>query len=78
MNNDSVKRKIYVCHESSDGGEITEGGMLLDREGHPMPIVVQVSKNFAGEKEEAFYNPTDQPFSETIFPLYLEPARAIR
>ena len=50
VNNDSVKRKIYVCHESSDGGEITEGGMLLDREGHPMPIVVQVSKNFAGEE----------------------------
>ena len=76
VNNDSVKRKIYVCHESSDGGEITEGGMLLDREGHPMPIVVQVSKNFAGEKEEAFYNPTDQPFSETIFPLYLEPGES--
>lgn len=50
--------------------------MLLDREGHPMPIVVQVSKNFAGEKEEAFYNPTDQPFSETIFPLYLEPGES--
>lgn len=71
--NDDVKRKIYICHESSQGGGIVEGGILLDQEGNPMPIVVQVSKNFAGEKEEPFYNPTDIPFSETFFPLYLDP-----
>ncbi len=46
---------------------------MLDKDGHPMPLVVQVSKNFAGEKEEKFYNPRDTPFSETYFPLYLEP-----
>ncbi len=33
----------------------------------------QVSKNFGGEKEEKFYNPRDTAFSETFFPLYLEP-----
>ncbi len=38
-----------------------------------MPLLVQVSKNFAGEKEEKFYNPDDTAFSETFFPLYLEP-----
>jgi len=38
-----------------------------------MPLVVQVSKNFGGEKEEKFYNPMDTAFSETFFPLYLEP-----
>ncbi|MDR2470037.1 MAG: hypothetical protein LBD27_06110 [Tannerella sp.] len=73
ITNDRQKRKIYICQESSDGGEITEGGVVLDKNGHPMPVVVQVSKNFAGEKEEKFYNPTDIPFSETFFPLYLEP-----
>jgi len=73
VTNNDIKRKIYICQESSDGGEITEGGIVLDNAGHPMPIVVQVSKNFAGEKEEKFYNPTDIPFSETFFPLYLEP-----
>lgn len=71
--NDSVPRKIYVCHESVIGGAIVEGGALLDKDGHNMPIVIQVSKNFAGEKEEKFYNPKDTPFSETFFPLYLEP-----
>jgi hypothetical protein len=76
VTNDRQKRKIYICHESSDGGEITEGGMVLDRDGHPMPVTVQVSKNFDGEKEEPFYNPTDIPFSETIFPLYLEPGES--
>ncbi|MDR2776305.1 MAG: hypothetical protein LBC19_16525 [Tannerella sp.] len=76
VTNDRQKRKIYICQESSDGGEITEGGIVLDKDGHPMPIVVQVSKNFAGEKEEKFYNPTDIPFSETFFPLYLEPGES--
>lgn len=73
VKNDDTKRKIYICHESSDGGQITEGGIILDSLGHPIPILVQVSKNFASEKEEPFYNPTDIPFSETFFPLYLEP-----
>ncbi|MDR1523915.1 MAG: hypothetical protein LBS79_01480 [Tannerella sp.] len=76
VTNDRQKRKIYICQESSDGGDITEGGVVLDRDGHPMPITVQVSKNFAGEKEEIFYNPTDIPFSETFFPLYLEPGES--
>lgn len=76
VTNDRQKRKIYICQESSDGGEITEGGILLDCDGHPMPVTVQVSKNFDGEKEEKFYNPTDIPFSETFFPLYLEPGES--
>lgn len=73
VTNDTVRRKIYICHETTEGGGIVEGGMILDQDGNPMPIVVQVSKNFAAEQEEPFYHPTDKPFSETYFPLYLEP-----
>jgi hypothetical protein len=73
LTNDSVRRKIYICHESARGGAIVEGGVVLDEQGQVLPLVVQVSKNFAGEKEEKFYNPSDTPFSETYFPLYLEP-----
>ena len=73
VNNDAQNRKIYICHESAIGRQIVEGGVVTDENGHPLPILVQVSKNFAGEKEEPFYNPTDIPFSETIFPLYLSP-----
>lgn len=77
LTNDTIPRKIYICHQSVVGGAIVEGGVLLDEEGHPMPIVVQVSKNFDGEKEEAFYNPLDTAFSETYFPLYLAPEESM-
>ncbi|MBE0655179.1 MAG: hypothetical protein IH594_15365 [Bacteroidales bacterium] len=73
VTNDDLKRKIYICHESAIGGQIVEGGMVLNDKDQPMPILVQVSKNFPGEKEEKFYNPEDTAFSETFFPLYLEP-----
>jgi hypothetical protein len=74
VQNDSRPRRIYVMHETVGGAlGVVEGGVLLDAEGHPLPIVVQISKNFAGEKEEKFYNPEDTPFSETFFPLVLAP-----
>ncbi|MBN2310998.1 MAG: hypothetical protein JXR94_18630, partial [Candidatus Hydrogenedentes bacterium] len=70
--NDGPPCIVYICHENTGGDKGTvEGGVLLDEGGHPLPITVQVSKNFAGEKEEKFYNPEDTPFSETYFPLYL-------
>ena len=72
VTNPGPARTIYVCHQSCQGGKGTvEGGVILDEQGHPLPVTVQISKNFAGEKEEKFYNPTDTPFSETYFPLVL-------
>lgn len=73
VKNDGTARKIYICHKTLKGEGIVEGGVVLDETGHPLPILVQVCKNFAGEKEERFYNPRDTAFSETYFPLYLEP-----
>ena len=73
VKNDGTARKIYVCHKTLKGEGIVEGGVLLDETGHPLPILVEVCKNFDGEKEESFYNPRDTAFSETYFPLYLEP-----
>ena len=77
IDNDDRRRVIYVCHETASGskGQV-EGGVLLDTEGHPLPITVQISKNFAGEKEEKFYNPRDTAFSETYFPLMLAPGES--
>jgi hypothetical protein len=77
ISNDSVRRKIYICHESAVGGGQVEGGIVLRKDGHVLPILVQVSKNFGGEKEEKFYNPLDTAFSETYFPLYLEPGETM-
>ncbi|MEI7421499.1 MAG: hypothetical protein WCK18_05370 [Prolixibacteraceae bacterium] len=73
VKNDGIARKIYICHKTLKGEGIVEGGVVLDEKGNPLPILVQVCKNFAGEKEEKFYNPRDTAFSETYFPLYLEP-----
>ena len=73
VTNDDASRTVYICHENTGGDRgCVEGGILLDEAGHPLPIVVQISKNFAGEKEEKFYNPTDASFSEIYFPLVLE------
>ena len=73
VKNEGGPRTITICHENTGGDRgAVEGGVLLDEAGHPLPIVVQISKNFAGEKEEKFYNPADTPFSETYFPLFLE------
>lgn len=77
LTNDDKSRKIYICHESAVGGGQVEGGMVLREDGHTLPIVVQVSKNFGGEKEEKYYNPVDTPFSETYFPLYLQPGESM-
>ncbi|MGQ9730480.1 MAG: hypothetical protein ACUVX8_04330 [Candidatus Zipacnadales bacterium] len=71
FHNDQTPRKVYVCHATRQHPGSVECGVLLDAEGHLLPIQVQINKNFAGEKEEPFYNPTDLPFSETFFPLYL-------
>ena len=71
--NDSRPRKVYLCHDTGANPGSVECGVVLDEAGHPLPLLVQASKNFAGEKEEPFYNPQDTPFSETFFPLYLAP-----
>ncbi len=72
--NNHIKRKIYVRHEIGSGskGQV-ECGVVLNNQKELLPIRVQISKNFAGEKEEKFYNPGDDAFSEIYFPLLLEP-----
>jgi hypothetical protein len=72
IDNDGRDRVVYICHETASGskGQV-EGGVLLDAQGDPLPVTVQISKNFSGEKEEKFYNPEDTAFSEMYFPLVL-------
>lgn len=72
IRNDNLPRKVYILHETRKHPGLVECGVVLDEDGRTLPITVQISKNFAGEKEEPFYNPNDTPFSETIFPLYLD------
>ena len=73
IHNNDIPRKIYLRHEVGSGskGQV-ECGVVLDEADELMPILTQISKNFSGEKEEKFYNPTDTPFSEIIFPLHFD------
>lgn len=73
LGNGDYPRKVYLCHETGSGskGQV-ECGVILDNRGEALPILVQISKNFAGEKEEKFYNPQDTAFSEIWNPLYLD------
>lgn len=71
ISNSTTPRKVYMLHETRKNPGTVECGVVLDENGDTLPITVQISKNFAGEIEEPFYNPNDTPFSETIFPLYL-------
>lgn len=73
IRNNAAPRKVYILHETRRNPGSVECGVVLDDRGIKLPITVQISKNFAGEKEEPFYNPNDTPFSETFFPLYLGP-----
>lgn len=72
IQNGSNARRAYVLHETRHNPGTVECGVLLDEAGNTLPVTVQISKNFSGEKEEPFYNPEDTAFSETIFPLYLD------
>lgn len=71
LSNDATPRKVYICHATRQSPGSVECGAILDESGHMLPVMIQISKNFAGEKEEPFYNPTDIPFSETFYPLYM-------
>jgi len=78
IQNDKRPRKVYILHETKANPGSVECGAVLDERGYPLPITVQISKNFRGEFEEKFYNPDDTAFSETIFPLYLAPSERRR
>jgi hypothetical protein len=71
VRNGPQPQKVYVCHATRGSPGSVECGVVLDADTTPLPIQVQISKNFAGEIEEPFYTPTDIPFSETFFPLHL-------
>lgn len=50
---------------------VLEAAVLTDAHGFPLPVQVQVSKNFGGEKEEGAAE-GDAPYSEAYVPLRLD------
>jgi hypothetical protein len=72
VKNDSISRRIYIKHYTCNLGGL-EAGVVADKHGFPLPIPVQVCKNFAGEGEE----PDDTAFGESYFPLSLQPNQSL-
>ncbi len=73
ITNDAFRRRILIRHRDAAGGDRLGAGVVTDVHGHPLPILVQSSKNFSGEHEEPFYDPGDPAYSESFFPVVLDP-----
>lgn len=66
---DGVKdRNIYIRVETTSSGAL-ECAALLDGGNTLLPIGLEVSKNFRGEKEEPLYYPEDKDYGEVYFPV---------
>ncbi|MBE7489798.1 hypothetical protein HS121_16245 [bacterium] len=68
----SISREI-ICNVRNTYG-VLEAAVLTDPHGFPLPVQVQVCKNFAGENEEG-PEEGDVPYGESYFPLTLEPGK---
>ncbi len=67
----TVDRSIYLCVMTNSGA--LECSSALDQEMRFLPIPVQVSKNFGGEREESRYDPNDNSFcGEAYLPISLK------
>lgn len=64
-------RKILLRAESGIGN--LEAAVIANAAGFPLPVPVQVSKNFAGEKEE----PDDTAFGDAFLPIDLPANTAV-
>ncbi len=66
---DQQPRNITVACATGLGN--LEAGVIADAHGFPLPIPTFVTKNFAGENEEA----DDTAYGDLFFPLQLEPGQ---
>ncbi len=66
---DDTDRSLYIRTRTSSGG--LEAAALLDENDKLVPIPLEVSKNFRGEKEEPYFYPEDHSYGETVFPITL-------
>ena len=75
-NNTQEDRSMYIWMNSNTGA--LEGAAVVDSQGFLLPIQPQVCKNFAGEKEEPFYDPTDTGYGDSFIPLKVSAGQTIK
>ncbi|GMV90523.1 MAG: hypothetical protein AMXMBFR82_03010 [Candidatus Hydrogenedentota bacterium] len=61
-----------ICNVRNEYG-VLEAAVLTDEDGFPLPVQVQVSKNFGGEKEEGEAE-GDAPYGESYVPISVAPS----
>ena len=70
IKNDGEERNIWIRFNYVQG--FLEGAALLNKYNSLLPVEVQVSKNFCGDKGEDFYSNKDTAYSNSIFPIALK------
>ncbi|NLO82247.1 MAG: hypothetical protein GX094_04200 [Clostridiales bacterium] len=78
IQNDKLKRNIYIKHYAYYSPGQIEGAIITDERGYPLPVPVEVAKNFTDGYEDSLYYPDDKPFSESYFPLVLNSNKSLR
>lgn len=64
-----VDRTVYLNVYTASSA--LECAAVLDQNSSLLPIPVQVSKNFGGEKEEQLYDKEDDSYGESYFPVFV-------
>ncbi len=68
---DDMPPADLICNVRNDYG-VLEAAVLTDSDGYPLPVQVQVSKNFGGEKEEGKAE-GDASYGESYVPIPVSP-----
>jgi lipoprotein len=76
MNGDDHDRTAYIWMNSTGG--CLEGAAILDDQKMQVPIPVEVCKNFCGEMEEPFYDPTDTQYGDSFYPIRIEARKSVK
>ncbi|MBO4326675.1 MAG: hypothetical protein J5950_05345 [Clostridia bacterium] len=76
VNDSADDRTMYFCFHTYAGS--LECATLADGEGNSiLPIPIEVCKNFTGEFEDSFYDPTDAGYGDSYFPLVIKSGETV-
>ena len=71
VNDSAQDRSVYFCFNTVSGA--LECAALADGDGNALlPIPIEVCKNFCGEYEDRFYDPSDASYGDSYFPMVVK------
>ena len=75
VKSDDYDRNLYILAANDNG--FLESAAVLDEDLMMLPIPIEVSKNFANDKDENIYDLLDEKYSEAILPIKLSANESI-